>query len=85
MPARQPAGAGATKTLAAYVSGIEAAGYGCVCGAFDDGSAVGEQGHLVGVGPEFQDEIVVSHRAVGFKAGAYFGEIQGAMAFVNLD
>jgi len=73
------------KPLTSYVSRVEAAGDRCVCGAFDDGSAVGEEGHLIGVGPELKDEIVVANRTVGFKAGADLLEIQGAIAFVNLD
>ncbi len=72
MPARQPAGRRRYLNLTSYISGVQAAGDGCVRCAFDDGPAVGEERHLVGLGPELQDEIVVPHRAVRLEAGAYF-------------
>ena len=75
----------ATKRLASYVSRVEAAGDCCVGGALDDGSAVGEEGHLIRVRPELQDEIVVANRTMRFEAGTYLREIQRARAFMNLD
>ena len=83
MPARQRAGR--RRYLTSYVSRIEAAGDRRIRRALDDGSAVGEECHLVGIGPELQYEIVVPDRTVWFKAGAHFGEINGAVTLMNLN
>src|SRR5208283_4615794 len=34
--------------------------------------------------PEFQDEIVMADHAVGLEAAIHFGEVDGALAFVDL-
>jgi len=82
MPARQPAGR--RRYLISYVSGVQAAGHGRVRCALDDGPSVGEERHLIGLGPELQDEIVMPHRAVGLEPGAYFQEINRPVALVDL-
>jgi len=82
MPARQPAGR--RRYLTSYVSGVQAAGQGRVRCALDDGPSVGEERHLIGLGPELQDEIVMPHRAVGLEPGAYFQEINRPVALVDL-
>ena len=70
--------------LAADETGVEAAGNGGIGGAFDDGAAVGEEGHLVGGVPEFQDEVIVADRAVGLKAEAHLCEVDRALALMDL-
>ena len=70
--------------LASYVARVQTAGDGGVGGAFDDGAAVGEESYLVGVVPEFQDEIVVTHYAVRLKATVHGGEVDRALALMNL-
>src|SRR5580658_5081534 len=70
--------------LTPYISCVEAARDGSVGGAFDDGAAVGEEGHFVGVVPEFQDEVVVADPAVGLETAVHFGEVDGALAFMDL-
>ena len=70
--------------LASDIAGIETARDGGVGGAFDDGATVGEQGHLIGVVPEFQDESVVADGAVGLEAAVHLGEVDGALALMDL-
>src|SRR5580698_9238837 len=60
---------------APYVPRIQTPRHCRVGGAFDDGAAVGEQRHLVGVVPEFQDEIVVPDDAVSLKSAVHLGEV----------
>src|SRR5690349_9841708 len=59
---------------------VQTSGDGGVGGAFDDGAAVGEQGHLVGVGKKLQNKIVVADAAVGFQAAAQGGEVYRALS-----
>ena len=55
-------------------------------GAFDDGAAVGEDGHFVGRNLEAQKEIVAANGGEGmFEAAAEFGEIEMAAALVDLN
>ena len=49
-----------------------------------NGAAVREEGHLVGVEPEFQDEVIVSDRAVCLEAAVHLGEIDGTLALMDL-
>lgn len=46
--------------LRADVASVEAAGDGGVGGAFEDGAAVGENGHFVGGDAEAEEEVVVA-------------------------
>src|ERR1700691_2567316 len=73
-----------SRELTSHVARVQAARDGGVGGAFDDGAAVGEEGHFVGVVPEFQDEVVVPDFAVGLEAAVHFGEVDGALAFMYL-
>jgi len=43
---------------------VQASGDAGIGGAFDDGAAVGEQGHFVGFAPELQDKLVAAYGAV---------------------
>ena len=61
--------AGEALKLVPNIAGVETPCNGGIGGAFDDGSAVGEESHLVRVGPELQDEIVVPHRTMRFRGG----------------
>src|SRR5215469_18373695 len=56
-----------------------------VGGAFDDGATVGEESHLVGLAPELQHELTVLHLAVGRKSAGDLVEVDGTLAFVDLD
>jgi len=69
---------------ASYISGIQTSCHGRVGGALNDGAAVGEQGHLVGLAPEFQDEIVVPDDAVRLEAAVHLDEVDGALALMDL-
>ena len=46
--------------LCADVAGVEAAGDGGIGSAFEDGAAVGEDGHFVGGDAEAEEEVVVA-------------------------
>src|SRR5581483_1285801 len=70
--------------LAADETRIEAARYGSVSSAFNDGAAVGKQGKFVGFAPEFQHEIIVTHHAMRTQALGHLSEINGTVALVNL-
>src|SRR5579863_267404 len=70
--------------LTPYIARVEAAGYGGVGSALDDGPAVGEDRHLIPIGQELQHKIVVADGAVGLKEAIEFGEINGTLALVNL-
>src|SRR5215471_4149196 len=50
--------------LASDKSRVQAAGYGNIISSLDDGTAVGEERQLVGIAPEFEDEVVVFNRAM---------------------
>src|SRR5579863_7399581 len=76
-------GTGAS-ALTPYVARVQAAGHGGVRGAFDDGAAVGEKCHFIRIMPELQDKVVVADGAMRLEAATHFGEINGALAFVNL-
>src|SRR6202034_3031913 len=73
-----------TRPLASYITCIQAAREGRVGGAFDDGATIGKQRHLVGVVPEFQDEVVVTDCAVGLEATVQLGEVNGPLALMDL-
>ena len=70
--------------LAAYEAGVEAPSYGGVGGAFDNGAAIGEQGHLVGLVPELEDEVVAADSAVGLQSPIHLGEVDGTLPLMNL-
>src|SRR5689334_5610179 len=70
--------------LAAHEAGVEAARDGGVGSPFNDGAAVGKQGKFVGFAPEFQHEIIVTHRAMRTQALGHLREINGTVALVNL-
>jgi hypothetical protein len=57
---------------------------GPVRGAFDDGAAVGEEGHLIRLMPELQNELSVFHLPVGSEKAGDPSEVDGASALVNL-
>src|SRR5208283_347719 len=63
---------------------VQASRDGGVGGAFDDGTAVGEEGHLIRLVPELQHELVMSHLAVRGEAAGDFVEVYGALTLVNL-
>src|SRR5215470_3759645 len=64
--------------------GIEAARNAGIGGAFDDRATIGEEGHLVGIAPESEDEVVVSHRAVRGEALIHFAKVDRPVALVDL-
>ena len=69
----------------ADVAGVEGAGDGGVGGAFEDGAAVGENGHFIGRDAEAQEEVVVAHVRNGAREALLQGvEIEGAIVLVNL-
>src|SRR5580658_3393734 len=74
----------APRKLTPDIPRIQAACHGGVGGAFDNGAAVREKSHFVGVVPEFQNEVVVADGAVGLKAAIHFGEVNGALALMDL-
>ena len=53
--------------------------------SFDNRAAIGKQCHLIGVRPEFQNEFIVPHPAVGREAVAHFRQVEGALPLVDLD
>ncbi len=57
--------ASALRISTADVARVEAACNGRIGRPFDDGPSVGKESHLVGFAPEFQDELVMAHGAVG--------------------
>lgn len=71
--------------LAPHESGVQAAGHGGVGGPFDDGAPVGEEGHLIGLSPELQNEIIVAHWAVGTQALTHQGQVYGPLTLMDLD
>ena len=71
-------------SLSSYVASVEAAGDRGVGGAFDNGAAIGEKCHLVGLVPEFQDEVVVADHAMRLEAAVHLCEIDGALALMDL-
>jgi hypothetical protein len=76
--------ASALRISTADVARVEAARNGRIGRSFDDGPAVGKEGHLVGFAPEFQDEVVMAHGAVGEQARRHLSEVHGALPLVNL-
>lgn len=70
--------------LAAYETGVQAAGYGGISGTFDDGAAIREQRHLVGIAPELEDKVIMAHRAVGLQPSIHLGEVDGTLPLMNL-
>ena len=71
--------------LGADVAGVEAAGDADILGAFDDGAAIGEQGEFVGIEEEAKGELVAADGAEGGEAFGEGGEVERAVAFVDLD
>ena len=70
----------------ADVAGVESAGLVDVVGALDDGAAVGEDGELVAVGGELQQEAVVAYVAVDLEMMGQFLEVEaGGAAVRDLD
>src|SRR5512138_3962640 len=76
---------GKLPTLSTYETRVEAARDCGIGGALNDGAAVGEEGDFVGLVPELEHEFVVAHGAVDLQPGAELGEIDGPLAFVDLD
>src|SRR5438132_8151734 len=74
-----------SKTLGADKASVKAAGDRRVRGAFDDGAAVREKGHLVIVAPEFQHEVIVFHAAMWREPRVHLREGDGPMALVDLN
>ena len=72
------------RKLASDVPGVQAASNCRVGRAFDDGTAIGEQGHFVGIVPEPQHEVIVPDHAVGLEAAIHLREIDGPLVLVNL-
>ncbi len=66
-------------------SGVERPCQGDIRGSLDDGAAVGEQGEGVGWPLKAKEEIVEADDAVGGKAGAHGGEVDGTVVLVDLD
>ena len=56
-----------------------------ISSAFNNGSPVREQGHLIRIAPELQHEIVVPNRPVRMQPLADITKIYGAVSFVNLN
>src|ERR1700728_1517033 len=72
--------------LGADVAGVEGTGHGGVLCAFQDGSAVGEDGHFVRGDPETEEEIVLADViGRGGQPAPQCGQIYGATVLVNLD
>src|SRR5512146_2269706 len=69
----------------AYEAGVQTAGNTGIGGALDDGATIRKQGHLQRIPVELQDKLVISHGSVGEEARAHRGEVDGAVAFVDLD
>src|SRR5712692_9650494 len=70
----------------ADVAGVEGTCDGGIFCAFEDGAAVGEDGHFVGRDAETEQEFVVADVGDGGREAAFeHGEIEGAAALVNLD
>src|SRR5258708_21520491 len=55
-----------------------------ICGPFDDGATVGEEGHLVGVATELQDEVVMADCAVRLESAIEFDEVDWALPLMDL-
>ena len=69
----------------ADVAGVEGARDGGVFRAFEDGAAVGKDGHLVGLDAEGEQKVVVAH--IGDSRSetlAENGEVERTAALVNL-
>src|ERR1035437_10481262 len=60
-----------SQKLTPHVPRLQTPRHSRVSCALDDGAAVGEECHFVGVVPEFQDEIVVPDSAVGLEAAVH--------------
>jgi len=71
-------------SLTSYIASVEAAGDRRVGGALDDGAAIGEKCHLVGLVPEFQDEIIVADEAMRLEAAVHLCEVNGTLALMDL-
>ena len=72
------------RNLASYVPGVQAASNCRVGRAFDDGTAIGKEGHFVGIVPELQHEVIVPDHAVGSEAAIHLREIDWPLVLVNL-
>src|SRR5260221_13858612 len=70
----------------ADVAGVEGTRDGGIFCAFEDGAAVGEDGHFVGRDAEAKKELVVADVEDGGREAAFqHGEVEGAAALMNLD
>src|ERR1019366_5786923 len=58
---------------------------GGVRGSLDDGPAVGEERQLVGIAPEFENELAVPHGAERGEAAGEFVEVNGPLPLMYLD
>src|SRR5262245_48127719 len=63
---------------------VQAAGYGRVVRALDDGPAVGKERHLVRIAPELEHKSVMLHRAVGDQPGGHLGKVYRTRALMDL-
>jgi hypothetical protein len=70
---------------ATHKAGIQAARHGSVVGAFDNGPAIGKEGHLIGIAPELEYKGVMFHRAVRAQLSGHLGKIHWAVALMNLN
>lgn len=72
------------RNLTSNVPGVQAASNCRVGRAFDDGTAIGKEGHFVGIVPELQHEVIVPDHAVGLEAAIHLREIDWPLVLVNL-
>jgi hypothetical protein len=74
------------ENLGADVAGVEGTGDGGIFCAFEDGAAVGEDGHFIGRDTEAEQKFVVAEVGDGGgEAVLEHGEVENAAALVNLD
>src|SRR5438477_13116698 len=68
--------------LVSDVLGVHAAGDRCICSAFDNSPTVWEEGHLEGLFPEFEHEMVMPDAAMSAQAFAHLIKVNGSLVFV---
>src|SRR5450755_499192 len=73
-----------SRRLTPHKSRVQTSRHSGVSCALDDGAAVGEERHFVGVAPEFQDEIIVADNAMRFETAVQFGEVDRTLALMDL-
>ena len=64
---------------------VQASSHRWIGGSLDNGAAIAEQRHFVGLPPELQDHVVVANLAMGRQARAHFRKIYWAIGFVDLN